>query len=128
MTRLVLLAALALGLATSLPACDKPSTSDCKRALLNMQHLMGTDNLLENGGVDSEIRACQAGSTKKSVQCAINATTMDELRHCEFYKVRAKAAGSGGSGSGSGSAAAGSGSAAAPAPAPAPAGSAGSGT
>lgn len=121
MTRLVLLAALALGLATSLPACDKPSTSDCKKALLNMQHLMGTDNLLENGGVDSEIRACQGGSTKKSVQCAIKATTLEELRQCDFYKVRAKAAGSG-------SAAAGSGSAAAPAPAPAgSAGSAGSG-
>ena len=96
--RRLLLAALLL------VACDKPSKDDCRRALLNMQHLMGTENLLQQGGLDGEVRRCQGGSTTKAVQCAIAATSMDELKRCDFNQVPAKSSGSGsGSSSGSGS-------------------------
>jgi len=98
-----------------LAACDKPSKDDCRKALVNMQHLMGTESLSETESLDGEVRRCMGGSSTKSVACAIKATTLDELRHCDFYKIPAQtdqALGSGRSGSaGSGSAAGGSGSA-----------------
>ena len=104
MTRIVLAVALVCGLA----ACDKPSKDDCRKALGNMQHLMGTENLDNTGGgIETEVRRCQGGSSKKAVACAIAATTMDELRRCEFYKVDEKM----GSGSGSAGSAASAGSA-----------------
>jgi len=104
MKRLVL----AIGL---LAACDKPSKEDCHKALLNMQHLMNTESLTAQENLDSEVRRCRGGSSTKSVQCAIKATTLDELRHCEFYKIPAaadQALGSGVAAPGSGSAGSGS--------------------
>jgi hypothetical protein len=109
MTRIVLAVALALGLA----ACDKPSKDDCRKALLNMQHLMGTENLDTAGGgaLEGEVRRCQGGSRKEAVACAIKATTMDELRRCDFYKVDEKMGSSAPAPTGSGSATAPAGSA-----------------
>lgn len=100
MTRLIVLLAV-LGVA----ACDKPSRDDCHKALINMQHLMGTENLVQTNSLDADIRACQGGSSIKSVRCAIKATTMDELRKCAFWTLPPPGSGSAGSGSaGSGSA------------------------
>lgn len=82
MTRLalVMIAVLAFG-------CAKPSEEDCRKAITNMQRLMGTDNLREDERIESEVRRCKGGSTKKAVQCAMNAQTLDDLRRCEFFKV-----------------------------------------
>lgn len=132
MTRLALivLALLTLG------ACDKPTPEDCRKALANMQRLLGTENLNTAATLEGEVRRCRGGSKRKAVECAIKATTLDELRACDFEKVPGKAplqGVPGGSAAAAGSAAAPAGSAAAPAgsaaaPAasatPAPAGSA----
>jgi hypothetical protein len=48
---------------------------------------MGTDNLRDHAAVESEVRRCKGGSSRKSVECAINAQTLQELRTCDFYKV-----------------------------------------
>jgi hypothetical protein len=97
MTRTVLLFA-------TLVACDKPAKEDCRKALVNMQHLMGTENQLDQESLDGEIRRCQGGSRKSAVDCAMKANTMDELRACDFFKVPDKVPGSGaGSGSAPGS-------------------------
>ena len=81
---LVLTAVLGIWLVT---ACDKPATEDCRKALVNMQLLLGTDNLSNTATLEGEVRRCKGGSKKDAVACAIKATTLDELRHCEFYKV-----------------------------------------
>jgi hypothetical protein len=90
MTRLVLLmvAAAALG-------CSKPSEDDCRKAITNIQRLMGTASTLDDGRIESEVRRCKGGSKKKAVECAINAQTLDDLRKCEFFKVPANAPGIG---------------------------------
>ncbi len=71
-------------------ACNKPSPEDCRKALTNMQHLMGTDNLLKTGDFETEVRACRGGSSKESVECANNATSLEALRACNFMKVPGK--------------------------------------
>jgi hypothetical protein len=98
MTRIVL----AIAVIAALAGCDKPSKDECRKALLNMQHLMGTENVdSAQSGLEGEVRRCQGGSSKDAVACAIQATTMDELRHCDFYKLPEGSASGSGSGSGS---------------------------
>jgi hypothetical protein len=84
----------------TLAACDKPSGEDCRKALVNMQHLLGTENLGEEKSLEGDVRACRGGSKREAVACAIKAQTLDELKACDFNKVPLKPAGTG-SGSGS---------------------------
>ena len=70
-----------------LSACNKPSEDDCKRAILNMQHLLGTDKLNKTGDIEGEVRRCKGGSTKESVACAGSAATLDDLKKCDFNKA-----------------------------------------
>ena len=128
MTRLAsLLVAVVAVAVVGLGGCSKPSEADCRKALANMQRLMGTDNLRDDGRIEGDVRRCKGGSKKKAVACAIKATTLDELRACEFFHVPINftppnvgsgsgavvpPTGSGAAGSAAGSAAAGSGSAA----------------
>ena len=73
-----------------LAACNKPSDEDCRKAITNMQPLLGTENLTAKNGIEGEVRSCKGGSSKEAVACAIKATTLDELRACDFMKVPAK--------------------------------------
>jgi len=105
MTRIWALVVLAL---LALVACDKPSEDNCRKALLNMQHLLGTDtqnDSTSSADFEGEVRRCRGGSSRAAVECAIKATKLDELERCEFFKIdMTKGSGSGnGSGSGSGS-------------------------
>jgi len=116
-----------------LSACDKPKPEDCRKALLNMQHLLGTESFNTKSDLEGEVRRCRGGSKRSAVACAIKASTLDELRACDFEKVPGKPPVGAGSNAmmspapGTGSAAPASGSAAPAAPgsaAPAAAGSA----
>ena len=69
-----------------LAACSKPSADDCRKALTNMQHLLGTENLSKTADYEGEVRRCKGGSSKEAVQCAMNAQSLDDLKKCEFYK------------------------------------------
>lgn len=102
---------IAVAVALSLAGCKKPSDDACRKAINNMRHLMGTDNIRDDKGIEGEVRRCKGGSTKKAVECAINATTLDDLRHCDFFKVPENAKGIGDTSTGSGSAMTGAGSA-----------------
>ncbi len=66
--------------------CNKPSDDDCRKAIVNMQTLIGTDNQKGND-LEGEVRRCRGGSKKAAVACAIKATTIDELADCAFMKV-----------------------------------------
>ena len=79
-----------LGLAT---ACNKPSDASCRKAISNLRALIGTDSPTSNTDIEGDIRRCKGGSTKKAVDCAAKATSLDELRACDFMKVPARAAG-----------------------------------
>ncbi|MGE5183976.1 MAG: hypothetical protein ACM31C_18020 [Acidobacteriota bacterium] len=92
MKRLFLLAAVALG---PLAACDKPDPDACRKALANMQHLLGTDTSNDPAALEGEVRRCRGGSSRAAVECATKATTLDELRRCDFMKVPGKPAASG---------------------------------
>ncbi|NVB85344.1 MAG: hypothetical protein HOV81_43675 [Kofleriaceae bacterium] len=79
----------------AIAGCNKPSEGDCRKAIANMQHLMGTENLRDPALVEGEVRRCKGGSKKKAVQCAMAAQTLEELQKCEFYHVPANAKGVG---------------------------------
>lgn len=98
MTRLSIIALATWAL---LGACDKPKPEECRQALLNMQHLLGTENLNDAASLEGEVRRCRGGSKKAAVQCAIKAQTLDELRACDFYKLPDKAVKSGSAAAGS---------------------------
>ncbi len=80
--------AMALGLGGLGAGCNKPSADDCRKALTNMQHLLGTENLSKSDAdQEGEVRRCKGGSSKEAVQCAMKAQSVDELKRCEFYKT-----------------------------------------
>ena len=121
MTRLACLVALAV----SLPGCAvKPTEEECRKAIANMQRLMGTDTVRDDARIESEVRRCKGGSKKKAVECAMKATTLDDLRTCDFFKVPPGAKGMPTETPGAGSDTAGSGSAGSAAAGSAAAGSA----
>ena len=83
--RLFAAAALAVT-AMSQGACNKPTPDECKKALTNMQQLMGTEAVNTPSTVAAATRRCRGASKKESVNCAAKATTLDELKQCAFYK------------------------------------------
>ena len=78
-----------LGVA-SLGACNKPEADDCRKAIANMQKLLGTDAAAKNVDNEGEVRRCKGGSSRQAVACAIKATTLDELKACEFMGSKKK--------------------------------------
>ena len=73
-------------LVAALGACNKPSEANCKKALANMRTLLGTDSAITNTDTQGDVRRCVGGSNKKSVECAVKATTREELYKCDFIK------------------------------------------
>jgi uncharacterized membrane protein len=84
---LFVLAALA-PLATG--ACNKPTAEDCRKAISNMERLLGTEAAARNADNEGDVRRCRGGSTKEAVDCAIKATTLDELKTCAFMGTKGK--------------------------------------
>ena len=90
MTRKLLSAALVVVGTLALGACEKPSEEDCRKAIANMQELLGTDKLLATESLQGAVRMCQGASKKKAVQCAIDAKSLEALQACDFMKVPKK--------------------------------------
>lgn len=79
MKKLLCLAFICAGLA----ACDKPSDTDCKKAIANIRLLLGTDKMTEDTGQSAAwVRSCQGSAKKSSVKCAMEASTVDQLKRC----------------------------------------------
>ena len=50
-----------------LGACNKPEADDCRKAIANMQKLLGTDTSAKNVDSEGEVRRCKGGSTREAV-------------------------------------------------------------
>ena len=70
--------------ALAIAGCDKPSDESCRRAILNMQKVRGSES--REIDIDGQVRRCRGGSTKTAVECAINAKTVEDLAACEKHK------------------------------------------
>ena len=81
---------IAVGVLFVVGACNKPDMEDCRKALDNMQHILGTENISKNGDNEGDVRRCRGGSSKDAVACAIKATTKADLQACDFMKVPLK--------------------------------------
>jgi hypothetical protein len=76
----VILALLATALFAS--GCNKATEEDCRKAITNIRKITGTEDI-DTGGVAQAVRSCRGHATKKSVDCAIAATSIDDLQRCE---------------------------------------------
>jgi hypothetical protein len=74
--------ALWLSLASVGSACDKPSEGDCRKAIDKIRTLTGTAKMEGATNVDAAIRACRGNGSKKSVQCAMDASSLEQLERC----------------------------------------------
>lgn len=71
----------------ALVGCSKPSEGDCKRAIANIRALLGTDKLTEDSGQNSAwVRSCRGSAKKESVKCAMEASTVEQLKRCGLLK------------------------------------------
>jgi hypothetical protein len=83
--RVALVAVLSAALLTG---CNKPTDENCRKALANIRRLLGTEHLSQaDQTVEGEVRRCRGGSKRASVDCAIKATTLDELRACKLIDI-----------------------------------------
>lgn len=82
MTRISVAVAFVAALAGA--GCNKPSADQCSKALANMRVLIGVASPTDAKGDAGDVRACRGGSTRKSVACASQATTLEELKKCDF--------------------------------------------
>jgi hypothetical protein len=80
--------ALVLGLVVLASACEKPSEENCRKALTNVRSLLGTE--APEADKEGDVRRCKGGSTKKTVECAMNATSIEQLQACGFFKTMPK--------------------------------------
>lgn len=87
--------AVVLGLLLLAGACNKPSEESCRKALANVRTLLGTES--SESDAEGDVRRCKGGSSKKNVDCAINATSLEQLKGCGFMKVPEKKPGDTGS-------------------------------
>ena len=71
-------------------ACNTPSPDECRKAISNMERLLGTEAASRNTDIEAEVRRCRGGSTKEAVACANKATTLDELNACGFRSAKGK--------------------------------------
>lgn len=90
MKRFLLATTAMLGL-VGMSACDKPTADDCKAAIENMQKLLGTNATSQAEANLGEIRRCKGGSKREAVACAKAATTLDQLKACQFMTKPAAA-------------------------------------
>jgi len=82
-----------IGGTVGLGACDKPTADDCRAAIVNMEKLLGTDNITTTSKTsqnESEVRRCKGGSTREAVACAKAATTLAQLKACDFMGAKSK--------------------------------------
>jgi hypothetical protein len=78
MKRLVLVLAL-----VGVGACSKPSTEDCRKAVLNLQRIRGLDTNAQGPDPEQYARKCRATGNPDVVRCIINAKTEQDLARCE---------------------------------------------
>jgi hypothetical protein len=77
---ILLPAALAVALATG---CDRPDEDSCRLAVENIQRIAQAGDRIERADTEAAVRSCRANASGESVQCMINARTMDDLLDCE---------------------------------------------
>jgi hypothetical protein len=77
---ITLLLALALIFAAG---CDRPDEDNCRLAVENIQRIAQAGDRIERADTEAAVRSCRANASRESVQCMINARTMEDLIDCE---------------------------------------------
>lgn len=81
MIRAILIAVMSALLAAGCEA--KPSEEDCEKAIENVRRISGLSRADVGADPKAAIRSCQANSSRATVQCMIEAKTMEDIVACE---------------------------------------------
>jgi hypothetical protein len=65
-----------------LVGCNKPSESDCRKAIENIRRLTETDKIQGTDDIEAAVRSCRGNASKESVKCAIEASSREQLVRC----------------------------------------------
>jgi hypothetical protein len=71
-------------------ACDKPSAEDCRKAILHVEQLYGTENTGKNGDIEANVRLCKGGSSKQAVACKLKAESIEQLKACDSTETKSQ--------------------------------------
>ena len=63
-------------------SCNKPSAGDCRKAIEKIRELTGTAKIEGTSDIEAAIRSCRGNASKKSVQCAMDASSLEQLERC----------------------------------------------
>lgn len=66
-----------------LAGCSRPTTEDCRKAVLNLQRLRGLDTSAHAPDPEAAVRRCKSTARTETVKCLIAARTVQELDACE---------------------------------------------
>ncbi|HVV83794.1 MAG TPA: hypothetical protein VHE35_12050, partial [Kofleriaceae bacterium] len=78
-----------LAMAAAAAGCDKPSPSECRKAIENIRVVLGTAEQSEFGNATAAwVRSCRGSAKRKAVRCAIDATSMDQLKACNLISEK----------------------------------------
>jgi hypothetical protein len=70
----------------ALLGCSKPSTEDCRKAVLNLQRIRGLDTDAHAPDPEAAVRKCRSTANPTTVRCLIDAKTADDVARCEPAK------------------------------------------
>jgi hypothetical protein len=76
-------APLAIALLVPVTACDDAKEAECRKAISNIRKIYGTSDNSFGVSPEAMVRSCQGSTSPESVQCFIQATTVEDLQRCE---------------------------------------------
>ena len=70
----------------SLGCGNKPSEEECKKAIANIQKVLGVAESAVEADTVAAVRKCRGQSTKAAANCMAGAKTIEEIDACEKKK------------------------------------------
>jgi hypothetical protein len=70
----------------SLGCANKPSEEECKKAISNIQKVLGLEGTAIEADTIAAIRKCRGQSTRQAALCMAAAKTSEEIDACEKKK------------------------------------------
>ncbi len=76
-------------LSTASIGCDKPTAGECKKAILNIRKVLGTNEQSEFASqTGAWVRSCRGSAKRKAVTCAMESASVEALKGCGLISTK----------------------------------------